>query len=156
MWLLREKLSDFGVKQILYRVDIALYVHPKNSLRSHSSAIIALDHSRLGLENKSGRIFCVRHVYFTKSCQQVWGRVNQPFILFVHHIWGETVPWGGVFIVQTSDRMQCFTLLQYKLHAFNIQDDRSTRGLSAKPSKKFPKSPIRLAGSNFGQVDCLN
>ena len=24
-----EKLSDFGVKQILYRVDIALYVHPK-------------------------------------------------------------------------------------------------------------------------------
>ena len=36
MRLLREKLSDFGVKQILYRVDIALYVHPKNSLRSHS------------------------------------------------------------------------------------------------------------------------
>ena len=24
-----EKLSDFGVKQIFYRVDIALYVHPK-------------------------------------------------------------------------------------------------------------------------------
>ena len=43
---------------------IALYVHPKNSnhLRSHSRAIMALDHSRLGLENKflenkSGRIF---------------------------------------------------------------------------------------------------
>ena len=72
---------------------IALYVHPKNSkhLRSHSRAIMALDHSRLGLENKflenkSGRIFCVRQVYFTKSCQQVWGRVNQPFILFIHHI----------------------------------------------------------------------
>ena len=38
---------------------------------------MALDHSRLGLENKSGRFFCVRQVYFTKSCQQVWGRVNQ-------------------------------------------------------------------------------
>ena len=25
MWLLIEKLSDFGVKQILYRVDIALF-----------------------------------------------------------------------------------------------------------------------------------
>ena len=25
MWLLREKLSDFGVKQILYRVDTAFY-----------------------------------------------------------------------------------------------------------------------------------
>ena len=49
------------------------------------------DHSTLGLENKflenkSGRIFCVRQVYFTKSCQQLWGRVNQPFILFIHHI----------------------------------------------------------------------
>ena len=30
------------------------YVHPRNSnhLRSHSTAIMALDHSRLGLENK--------------------------------------------------------------------------------------------------------
>ena len=66
---------------------IALYVRPKNSnyLRSHLRAIMALDHSRLGLENKSDRIFCVRQVYFTKSCQQVWGRVNQPFILFIHH-----------------------------------------------------------------------
>lgn len=44
----------------------------------------ALDHSRLGLEKKLGRIFCVRQVYL--SCQQVWGRVNQPFILFMHHI----------------------------------------------------------------------
>ena len=143
---------------------IALYVHPKNSnhLRSHLRAIMALDHSRLGLENKflenkSGRIFCVRQVYFTKSCQQVWGRVNQPFIPFIHHIWDETVPWGAVFSIQTSDRMQYFTILQYKLHSFNIQDDRSMRGLLAKPLKKFPKSPIRPVGShfcmaNFGRV----
>ena len=62
MWLLRERLSDFG--QTSYIELIALYVHPKNSnhLRSHSRAIMALDHSRLGLENKflenkSGRIF---------------------------------------------------------------------------------------------------
>ena len=89
---------------------IALYVHPKNSnhLRSHLRAIMALDHSRLGLENKflenkSGRIFCVRQVYFTKSCQQIWVRVNQPFIPFIHHIWGETVLWGTVFIIQPSD-----------------------------------------------------
>ena len=118
---------------------IALYVHPKNSnhLWSHLRAIMALDHSRLGLENKSDRIFCVRQVYFTKSCQQVWGRVNQPFILFIHHIWGETVPWGAVFIIQTSDRMQYFTILQYKLHSFNIQDDRSTRGLLARAFKNF-------------------
>ena len=112
---------------------------------------MALDHSRLGLENKflenkSGRIFCVRQVYFTKSCQQIWVRVNQPFIPFIHHIWGETVLWGTVFIIQTSDRMQYFTILQNKLHSFNIQDDRSTRGLLAKPLKKKKKKKNHLYG----------
>ena len=65
-----------------------VYVHPKNSnpIRSHSRAIMALDHSRISLENKflennSGRIFCFRQVYFTKSCQQIWGCVIQLFIL---------------------------------------------------------------------------
>ena len=86
---------------------------------------MALDHSKLGLENKSGRIFCFRQVYFTKSCQQIWGCVNQPFILFIHHIWGETVLWGTVFIIQTLDRMQYFTIFQDKFHSVNIQDDQS-------------------------------
>ena len=81
-------------------------------------------------------------------------RVNQPFIPFIHHIWGETVLWGTVFIIQTSDRMQYFTILQYKLHSFNIQDDRSTRGLLAKPLKRFPKSPIRPAGFYFCSASC--
>ena len=91
---------------------------------------MAFDYRRLiGAGKKSGRIFGVRQVYFTKSCQQMWVRVNQPFIPFIHHIWGETVLWGTVFIIQTSDRMQHFTILQYKLHSFNIQDDRSMRGL---------------------------
>ena len=136
---------------------IASYVHRKNSnhLRSHLRAIMALDHRRLIRPGKkSGRIFCVRQVYFTKSCQQIWVSVNQPFIPFKHHIWGETVLWGNVFITQTSDRMQCFTLLQYKLHSFNIQDDRSTRGLLAKPLKNFPKSPMRPAGSHFCCASC--
>ena len=130
------------MNQIWHRFD-SLICTPKisNHLRSHLRAIMALDHSRLGLENKflenkSGRIFCVRQVYFTKSCQQVWGRVNQPFILFIRHIWGEIVPWGAVFITQTSDRKQYFTILKYKLHSFNIQDDLSMRGLLAKPLKK--------------------
>ena len=75
--------------------------------------LMALDHSGLGLENKflgnkPGRIFWVRQVYFTKSSQQIWGGgeggVNQPFILFIHHIWGET----ALFIIQTSYKMQYF------------------------------------------------
>ena len=77
------------------------------------------DSSRLGLENellenKSGRIFCILRVYLKKSCQQLWVRVNEHFILFIHHIWGETVIWGAVFIIQTSDKMQYFTIFQDK------------------------------------------
>ena len=88
---------------------------------------MALDQSRLGLENiflenKSVRIFCFRQVCFTKSCQQIWGCVKQPFILFIHHtVWGETV----LFIIQTSDRMQYFTLFRDKLHSVKIHDDQS-------------------------------
>ena len=76
---------------------------------------MALDQSRLGLENKFlenklGRpFFCVRQVYFTNSCQQIWGCVSQLFVLFIHHIWGETV----LFIIQTSDRIRHFTIFQY-------------------------------------------
>ena len=89
---------------------------------------MALDYSRLGLENKSlenksGRIFCVRQVYFSKSCQQIWCCVNQPLILFIHHILGETV--RVLFVTQTSDRTQYFTIFQDKLHSVNIQDDQS-------------------------------
>ena len=39
----------------------------------------------------------------------------------MHHIWGETV----LFIIQTSERMQYFTIFQDKLHSVNIQDDQS-------------------------------
>ena len=141
---------------------IASYVHPKtgNHLRSHLRAIMALDHRRLIRlgKKKSGQIFCLWQVYFTRSCQQIWVRVNEPFIPFVHHIWGETVPWdtASSFIIQTSERMHYFTILQYRLYSFNIQDDRSTRGLLARPAfkKKFPKSPIRPAGSHFFGKSC--
>ena len=113
---------------------------------------MALDHSRFSLENeflenKSGRIFCVRQVYFTKSCQQLWVCVNQHFILFIHHIWGETVIWGAVFIIQTSDKMQHFTTFQDKLHSFNIQNRTKLAWAFSKTVQKISK--ITYTASRF-------
>ena len=116
---------------------------------------MAHDHSRSGLENeflenksvKSGLIFCVRQVYLTKSCQQIWVRVNQHFILFIHHIWGETVIWGAVFIIQTSDKMQYFTIFQNKLHSFNIQNRTKHAWVFSKTVQKISK--ITCTASRF-------
>ena len=106
------------------------------------------DHGRLGLENKflenkSGRI----------SCQQIWGCLNQPFIIFIHHIWGETV----LFIIQSSDRMRYFTIFQDKLHSVNIQDEPNR----SKISENFQNHPYgQLVLVSIVQavsvVECLN
>ena len=55
-------------------------------------------------------------------------------------------------MIQTSDRMEYFTILKYTLHSFNIQDDRSTSGLLANPLKKFPKSTVRPASYELRSV----
>ena len=91
---------------------------------------------------------------FRKPCHMPFRDLIPPFTLtaFIHHIWGETVLWGTVFITQCSDRMPYFTILQYKLHSFNIQDDRSTRGLLAKPLKKIPK--ITYTTGRFSLAQC--
>ena len=102
------------------------------------------------LDNKSGRIFCVRQVYFTKWCQQIWGWVNQPFIPFIHHIWGEKVLWGAVFIIQTSER--CSISQFFKTNCTQSIFRTINRGLLAKPFKTFPKLPIRSTGSHFWQA----
>ena len=62
---------------------IALYKKNSNHLRSHLKAIMARSHGRLGLENKllENKIW----PNFLHSTNLV----NQHFILFIHHIWGE-------------------------------------------------------------------
>ena len=162
MWPLRERLWVILEWNKSYIELITLYEHPKNSnhLRSHLRAIMALDHSRLGLENwflenKSGWVFCVWQVLYKILPTNLGACQNQPFLLFIHHIWAETVLRGAVFIIQTSDRMQYVTIFQDKLHSINIQDHRSTHGLLAKPLKKISKSPIRSAGSQFWQAPNL-
>ena len=114
-----------------------MYTPNSNHLWSHWRTTMALHHSRLGLEKKSGRIFLRLRSLFYKTLPSNLGVCKPTFIPFRHHIWGETILWGAVFIIQTSDRMQYFTIFQYQLHSFNIQDDRSMCGLLAKPSKIF-------------------
>ena len=148
-----------------------IYVHPKSSnhLRSHIRAIMimALDHSRLGLENKffenkSGRIFWVWQVYnlLYKILPTSLGTCKPTFYTYYtsHLRWNSTM--RRCFIIQTSDRMQYFTILQYKLHSLKIQDDQSTSVLLPEPLKNFPKSPtntaIRFSLLTSAKVDCLN
>ena len=62
----------------------------------------------------------------------------QTNLLYFLYITSDSLRWNSTMRrIQTSDRMQYFTVLKYKLHSFNIQDDRSTRGLLAKPLKNF-------------------
>ena len=141
---------------------IALYVHPQDSkhLRSHSRAIMALDHSRLGLENKflenkSGPIFLRLTGLLYKFLPTNLGVCNQPFILFIHHIGGEIV----LFIMHTSDRTRYFKIFQDKLHFVNIQDDQSC-GFS-ETVKKISKITHTASWFSFlvravSVVECLN
>ena len=168
MRLLRERLSDFRESNLQTVQEwtksdielITLYVHPKNSnLRSHLRAIMALDLSRLDLENKSGRTFCVRQVYFTKSCKQVWGRVNQPFIHFIHHIWGETVPWGAFFYHTDLGQNAVFHNFAIQI-APTLYSGRSKHVWAFSETVK-KKSKINYTASRFSlltsvKVDCLN
>ena len=120
---------------------------------------MALDHSRLGVQNKFlenkirsnffGFDKFTLQILANKKCGCVQTNL---LYFFIHHIWRERVLWGTVFIIQTSYKVQYFTIFQDKLHLFYIQDHRSTRGLLAKPFKKFPKSPAWPAGSNFWQA----
>ena len=71
-------------------------------------------------------------------------------MLFIHHIWGETVIWGAVFIMQTSEKMQCFTIFQdkfFELHSFNIQNSTNHAWAFSKTVQKIFK--ITYTASQF-------
>ena len=100
---------------------------------------MALDHRRLiRPEKKSGRAFCVRQVYFTKCCQKIWVRVNQPFIPVHLYITSEVKQYYEALFLSYRPRTECSIsqFLQHKLHSFNIQDHRSMRGLLVQTVKK--------------------
>ena len=124
---------------------VASYVHPKTNNWQSPSITLSQLRAKMDLDRQrrligpaknkkakraSGRIFCFRQVYFTKSCQQIWVRVNQPFIPFIHHIWGETVLWGTVFYHKDLGKNAVFHNFAVQI-ALRVQysGDRSTRGL---------------------------
>ena len=138
---------------ILHRVD-SLICTPQNSnhLRSHSRAIIALDHSRLGLENKSGRIICDRQVLYKILPTNLGECINQPFILFIT---SEVKQNYEALYLTYKPLTGCSISQFFKTNCTHSMFRTINRGLFAKPFKKIPKSPIRLAGSHFCQAPNL-
>ena len=141
---------------------IALYVHPKNSNHrwSHSKAIMALDHSRLGLENKffenkSGRIFWVRQVYnlLYKILPTSLGTCKPTFYTF----YTSHLRWNSTIYHTDLGQNAVFHNFSWQ-SALSQYSGRSILGfLIAKPFKKFPKSIlIRPAGSHFWRAPNLH
>ena len=135
-----------------------MYVHPKDSkhLLSHSRAIMALDHSRLGLENKflenkSGRIF-LRSTGLLYKFLPTNLRVCKPtfYTFYTSHL-----RWNSTYNLSYRSRTECGISQFFKTNCTQSMFRTINRGLLAKPFKKFPKSPIRPAGSNFWQAPNL-
>ena len=137
---------------------IALYVHPKNSnyLRSHLRAR-ALDHSRLGLENKfleskSGRIF-LRSTSLLYEILPTSLGTCYPTLNFLY-ITSEVKQYHEALSLSYRPRSECsisqFCNTNCTHSIFRTIEARV--GFLAKPFKKFPKSPIRLVSSHFWQA----
>ena len=113
---------------------------------------MALDQSRLGLENKflenkSGRFFCVRQVYVIKSCQPIWSRGTiYPFIFFIHPIWAETVYYEAQFLPYRPQTECNYCISQFCktncTHSIFISGRSKHAWAFSESVKKFPKSPV--------------
>ena len=116
-------------------------IHPKNSagnqLRSRLRAILALDHSRLGvenkfLENKSGRIFAFDK-FTLQNLANKSGRVQTNLLYFLCITSEVKEYYEALFLSYRPQTMAVsFTIFQSKLHSLNIQDHRSTCWLLVK------------------------
>ena len=142
-------MLDLG--NILHRVDSLYTCTQKNSkhLRSHSRATMALDHSRLGLENKfwenkSGRIcLCLTSLRY-KFLSANLGVCKPTFYTF----YTTDLRWNSTIYHTDLGQNAVFHNFSRQIALGNIQDDPN-RGRLAKPFKKCPKSPMRPASSHF-------
>ena len=72
----------------------------------------------------------------------------QTILLFFFITTSEEKEYYKALIIQTSYKMQYFTVFQDKLHSFNTQDHRSTRGpLISETVQKMSK--ITCTASRF-------
>ena len=127
--MLHHNVAFTGLSKIAPFGRLWIIGQPRNIMLRNTRTTIVLGGSQFTRcipLSKSGRIFCVRQVYFTsKSWRRIWWRVNQPFKhTFSHHVAGKQYYEALFIIIQTSDR-----ILQDKLHLFNILDNQSTRFL---------------------------
>ena len=116
---------------------------------------MAVDHSRLGLENKSGRTFLLSTNLLYKILRTNLG-VCKPTIytFYTSHLrWNSTM---RRCIYHTDlGPPECSISQFFKINCPHSIFRTINRGLVAKPFKKFPKSPIRPAGSHFWQAPNL-
>ena len=113
---------------------------------------MVLDHSRLGVENKSGRFFCVRQVYFTKSCQKIWGCVNQP--LYFLYITSEVKQYYDALYLSYKPRTECSISQFFKTNCTQSIFRTINPGLLARNRSK--NSQNHLYGQPFLTFDERN
>ena len=133
---------------------IALYVHPKNSI-----AMMALDHSRLRLENKflenkSGRIFLRSTSLLYKILPTSLGTCKPTFYTFYtsHLRWNSTMRRCFYHTDLGQNAVFHNFAIQIALIQYSGLSKHPWAFTESGPLKKFPKSPIRLAGSHFWQA----
>ena len=138
---------------ILHRVDSLISLRVYTQFLSHSRAVMALDHIRLGVENKflqnkSGRIFL-------RSTSLLYKIVATNLLYFLY-ITSEVKQCYEALYLSYKPRKECKISQLFKTNCTHSIFRTNNRGLFAKPFKKFPKSPsIRPAGSHFWQAPNL-
>ena len=151
MWHLRERLSYFRVKHLntsswwpyMYTQKIAVIFDI--TFKSHNGSWWQYNRPRRQILGKQIRpnFFCVRQVYFTNSCQQIWGCVNQ--LLYFLYITSEVKQ----YYLSYRPLTECGISQFFKTNCTQSIFRTINRGLLAKPFKKFSKSPTWPAGSHF-------
>ena len=135
---------------------ITLYVHAKNSnhLRSHLRAIMVLDHSRLGLENKSGRIFLCS----TSLLYKIWLTNLGVCKLTYYNFYTSHLRWNSTMrrrFYHTDLGQHYFTILEIQIAIIQYSGrlKHASWPFSETAKKKNSKSPVRPAGCAVRSVD---